>query len=114
VPSLQIAGNRKKTQQSQTAENSKAQTKTEPPKPNTIHQKTPKKIITNTKLQTKTPNNKEKGLLDCRVAVCCALKNIGPFFELDPPYSEEPASLKETRMKKTHQDTNKKEIAGEN
>jgi hypothetical protein len=83
-------------------------TKTKPTK------KPTRKTATNTKIQTKTPNNKEKGLLERHVAVCCALKNIGPFFELDHSISEETASLKETRMKKTYQDINKKEIAGEN
>jgi hypothetical protein len=34
---------------------------------------------------TETAINPQKGLLDCRVAVCCALKNNGPFFELDHP-----------------------------
>jgi hypothetical protein len=63
-------------------------------------------------LPRKTQNNAQKGLLDCRVAVCCALKNNVPFFELDPPHSEEHVSLKDTRMKKTVRTINEK-IAGE-
>ena len=42
------------------------------------------------------------------------LKNNGnPFFELDHPNSEEPASLRNTRMKKIRQNMFEMKIAGE-
>jgi len=83
-------------------------------KQKTIEKKLRNYPATTPGLSRKTQNNRQKGLLDCRVAVCCALKNNGPFFELDPPNSEEPASLKDTRMKKIHQEIINMKIAGEN
>ncbi len=74
----------------------------------------PKIPVAKPKLKTETPSNKEKGLLERHVAVCCALKKYWrPLFRIGSTQFGGIVSLKDTRMKKNHQDIIDMKIAGE-